>query len=214
MDMGSMSGMSSMNSGETNGTTASMMNTAFTTKLAASNLWFSTWTPTTAGSTFGACLGLFFLAILSRFLSAVKACAEVAWAQSIQREHRQRTQRPPPLSSSPSSSSDATGLVKTLSADDPALAPSSPPATPSASAIPALPFSPAFHLSIDLPRALLFGLQSFIAYLLMLAVMTFDAWFFIAILLGFMAGEVAFGRFIVLLGGGLIGHSHGGPEGH
>jgi copper transporter 1 len=47
--------------------------------------------------------------------------------------------------------------------------------------------------------------QSFVNYLLMLAVMTVNAFFFIAILLGLVVGELAFGRFVVAIGGG-VGH--------
>ncbi|BGP18699.1 hypothetical protein JCM10213_006262 [Rhodosporidiobolus nylandii] len=196
MDMGGM------NMGMDNSTTASMMNTAFTTSVGGVNLWFSRWTPTSAGATFGACLGLFFLAILSRLLTAVKACADTAWAVSL---HQER------LSSLAPASKD--GAVA-LPADSPSLLKgesreSSPPAfsVPSAasSSLPPRPqlppFTPPFRLAIDLPRSLIFGFQSFVGYMLMLAVMTFDAWFFIAILLGLMAGELCFGRYIAAFGG-------------
>jgi len=43
----------------------------------------------------------------------------------------------------------------------------------------------------------------------MLAVMSYSAYFFVAILLGLMVGELAFGRFVVLLGGGAVGGHHG-----
>jgi len=42
-------------------------------------LWFETWMPVTAGSTFGACVGLAALAILGRLLGAVRAQAARAW---------------------------------------------------------------------------------------------------------------------------------------
>lgn len=47
----------------------------------------------------------------------------------------------------------------------------------------------------------------------MLAIMSYSVWFFISILLGLMVGELAFGRFIVLLGGGALGGGgHHGAE--
>ncbi|GAA5959829.1 hypothetical protein JCM3765_000116, partial [Sporobolomyces pararoseus] len=173
--------------------------------LGASNLWFNSWTPTTAGSTFGACLGLFFLAILSRFLSAVKTCAEIAWAQSLRSDHRTLSSTPPtpPSDDTKAAPSDSPQLSSIL----PALPSASAP--PSASSRSPLPFTPPFYLSIDLPRSILFGLQSFVAYLLMLAIMSYSVWFFVSILLGLMVGEMAFGRFIVLLGGGALGGHHG-----
>ncbi|GAA6028937.1 hypothetical protein JCM8097_001514 [Rhodosporidiobolus ruineniae] len=207
MDMGSM------NMGMDNSTTAGMMSTAFTTSLGAANLWFSSWTPASAGATFGACLGLFFLAILSRFLAAIRACAETAWVQALRRERA--------LASSASSTTSLTGKegAVALPADTPSLGKSasresSPPAfsatAPSPSSRPVQPpLSPPFILAIDMPRTLLFGFTSFVQYLLMLAVMTFDAWFFIAILLGLMGGELCFGRFVAAFGGAGAHH-----EGH
>lgn len=177
-------------------------------------MWFSGWTPTTAGETFGACLGLFFLAVLSRFLSAVKACAEVAWLHSYQQQNRARRRNGPIALPDTVASVDTPAtqpmLQKETSRD------SSAPSYPS-SATPTRqsPFSPPFSLAIDLPRSLLFGLQAFIAYLLMLAVMTYNAWFFIAILLGLVAGEMAFGRYIALLlgAGEHAGHGDNGVHG-
>ena len=47
-------------------------------------LWFSSWTPTSGGGFAGACIVLFFLAIVDRFLAAVRASAEVRWkARSV-----------------------------------------------------------------------------------------------------------------------------------
>jgi len=42
------------------------------------------------------------------------------------------------------------------------------------------------------------GLVAFVGYALMLAVMVMNAWFFIAIILGIIVGETAFGRFALL----------------
>lgn len=49
-------------------------------------------------------------------------------------------------------------------------------------------------LSHDLPRGVLYALQALLAYLLMLSVMTFQAAYIIAIVLGLGLGEVLFGR--------------------
>ncbi|BGP02240.1 Copper transporter [Rhodotorula toruloides ATCC 204091] len=210
--------MDGMDMGMSNSTSATMMSTFFTTSLGSANVWFSGWTPTTAGETFGACLGLFFLAVLSRFLSAVKACAEVAWLHSYQQQGRARRRNGPIAlpDSTPSPpdtldpSAAASNLQKETSRSSPA------PSYPSSSTSSREPlFSPPFSLAIDLPRSLLFGLQAFIAYLLMLAVMTYNAYFFIAILLGLVAGEMAFGRYIALLlgAGAHAGHGENGLHG-
>ncbi|GAA5938780.1 copper transporter family protein [Sporobolomyces koalae] len=198
--------MSGMDMGQSNASSAMMMSTHFTTTVGASNLWFSSWTPTTAAATFGACLGLFFLGILSRFLSAVKSCAEVAWADSLRQQHRRSTRTPE--TRIPSSTLEEEKDERSPEALDAILA--TVPAGPQSTAVrEPRPFSPPFTLAIDFPRAILFGLQSFVAYLLMLAVMSYSAAFFVAILVGLVVGELCFGRFIVLLGGGALGGHHG-----
>jgi len=54
---------------------------------------------------------------------------------------------------------------------------------------------PAFDFKRDVPRGFLEGLSAFLGYLLMLAVMVMNAWFFIAIILGIIVGETSFRRF-------------------
>jgi copper transporter 1 len=151
-------------------------------RLGMANLWFAGWTPTTAGATAGAALGLFLLAILSRLLAVVSTSAEAAWSQSIALQR----------------SASRLGVVPTLVSskgekEKDNLSPSSSSASSHLSS-PSLLLAPPFIPSIDIPRALLLMFQAFVGYLLMLAVMTYNAWFFIAILLGFGVGELAFGR--------------------
>ncbi|POY72097.1 hypothetical protein BMF94_4829 [Rhodotorula taiwanensis] len=222
MDHASMSDMSGMgmDSGMSNSTTAMHMATAFTTALGSSNLWFTGWTPSSAGATFGACLGLAFLAALSRFLSAVKVCAEIAWAQNLhQRRSRVNAARSGPIAlpddAVKTEGQDQGNGIPAYSRSPVTLSPSSSSlaSAPARSSEDRPPFSPPFSLAIDLPRSLLFGLQAFIAYLLMLAVMTFNAYFLIAILVGLVGGEMAFGRYIALLGYGAQAHGGHGFDG-
>lgn len=57
------------------------MNMFFSAGLPSMPLWFESWMPTSAGSTFGACVGLFALTILYRLLGSIRAQAERAWAR-------------------------------------------------------------------------------------------------------------------------------------
>ncbi|GAA5858866.1 hypothetical protein JCM8547_007133 [Rhodosporidiobolus lusitaniae] len=201
----------------TEGTMTAMMHYAFTTSLGGANLWFDGWTPSTAGSTFGACVGLFFLAVLSRFLAAIKSCVEAGWARSLRRQKLAPSisaassqvalnpNGPPSINVVlPSANSELDKAVSSGQASSQGFFTSTAIATGSAnrgSSAPLQSVEPPFRLAIDLPRALLFGLQAFVGYLLMLAIMTFSAWFFFAVLLGLMAGELFFGRFVAAFGG-------------
>lgn len=42
-------------------------------------LWFLGWVPLSGGATAGACIGLFLLALVDRWLAAIRATADRAW---------------------------------------------------------------------------------------------------------------------------------------
>lgn len=220
--------------GMSNSSTSMHMATTFTTALGSSTLWFNGWTPTSPGATFAASLGLALVAVLSRFLTALKVCAEIAWHKSLHERqlraaHRtarlqQLEQRdddpdkatPPPQDRAEvpaADSADAPAYARTPSSASigsvRAAVPVAIAAAPAAAS--SFPVSPPFTLAVDLPRSLLFGFQAFLSYLLMLAVMTYNAYFFIAILVGLIVGELAFGRYIALLGGSGT-DAHGGHD--
>ncbi|GAA5894077.1 hypothetical protein JCM6882_007978 [Rhodosporidiobolus microsporus] len=152
-------------------TTEHAMNTHFTTSLGTSTLWFAGWTPSTALSTFGACVGLFLLAVLSRALTALQAYLERRWTALLRQ------------SSLPYEHGE---LDKVSSISVGSSASSAPP----------------FRFAVELPRAVLFTVHAFVAYLLMLAVMTFNVFFLLAVLGGLFVGEVGVGRFAA---GGRLG---------
>jgi solute carrier family 31 (copper transporter), member 1 len=43
------------------------------------NLWFLGWVPSSAGAMVGACIGLFLLALVERWITACRAVMEVHW---------------------------------------------------------------------------------------------------------------------------------------
>ena len=47
-------------------------------------LWFLGWVPTSAGAMVGACVGLFLLGVLERWIAAVKNVAEVRWKARVE----------------------------------------------------------------------------------------------------------------------------------
>lgn len=64
----------------------------FTASLPSTPLWFSGWQPTTAGTTFAACLGLFGLTILTKLLGAIRHQANLAWSTTRWQETSSATQ--------------------------------------------------------------------------------------------------------------------------
>jgi solute carrier family 31 (copper transporter), member 1 len=159
-------------------------------------LWFDGWAPSGAGSTFAACLGLFLLAALSRLLHAAFGALHVC------RQDR---------------SSRAISLQSENEKDDQDI-PTVESASPFRGTSPSrrrrrVPFA----LSVDLGRGVLAFFTWGIGYFLMLAVvrlsvclsraavpgsdarlfllqMTYNAYYFVAILLGTAVGETLFGR--------------------
>ncbi|KAJ8457420.1 hypothetical protein ONZ45_g18317 [Pleurotus djamor] len=135
-------------------------------------LWFEGWTPTSAGAVVGACFGLFFLAVFERFIAAMKGLSEAHW-KVIKTQRQAQTDKRYLGGKGDSESQQSTQLRSFLD----------------------LRRLPAFSLSRDLSRAVLHAAQVTLAYLLMLAVMTYQVFFVIAIVLGAGAGELVFGRF-------------------
>ena len=170
-------------------------------RLGMVTLWFNSWTPTTAGSTFGACVGLFLLAVVSRVLAVISAGAAQAWSDSLVLEREAHLA----LLLASANSASATSADKAFASSSSDESPDRSPHTLARSkearlatgrAVPAAAGgAPPFRLAHDLPRGVLFALVAFVNYLLMLSVMTYDVWFFVAVLLGLGTGECAVGRF-------------------
>jgi len=145
-------------------------------------LFFRSWHPTSAGAIAGACIGLSCLAILDRWIAASRSMLESHW----QRRNLVVTSKPN-TDSLPSHN----GLEKSESLDNKThIQAKSGLNHP----INGKRIIPPFIPMHDVPRGLIHAGQSLLAYIMMLAVMTFNAAYIISIVLGLGLGEVIFGR--------------------
>lgn len=173
--MGGMGGMGDMSPSDSQHSMVDhsmVMNTFFVASTPNVPLWFSGWTPASGGATFGACVGLFFLTIGVKLLGALRHQAHLAW--SMAKWH------------------DSGVATSTLDKNE-----ANQPGAPTLRATrPAVPWS----AQRDIPRGILAGIHVGLEYFLMLAVMTYNVYFFVAIILGHFAGEAAFGRWSTVQG--------------
>ncbi|CAH7682819.1 Ctr copper transporter family-domain-containing protein [Phakopsora pachyrhizi] len=157
-----------------------MMMTYFFAGVPSVPLWFSGWVPKNGGAVFGACVGLFLLSALAKLLEAYRHQAHLAWSQ-------------PKWHDSGITQSSAT--EKLADGHDP---------TRDIGIRRSIQSTP-WNLKREISRGVLSTVQVTLGYFLMLAVMTFNVYFFLAIILGHFAGEVSFGRLGSADGGG---HRH------
>ncbi|KAJ7676602.1 copper transporter [Mycena polygramma] len=64
----------------TTNTTMGMMMTALHFTPLADTLWFAGWVPSSGGALAGACIGLFVLALLDRYVAAMRVLLSARWA--------------------------------------------------------------------------------------------------------------------------------------
>jgi len=160
------------------------------------NLYFEAWVPMSPGAVVGACIGLFMLAIIDRWLAAMRGAMEAYWARRVQELAAARSR---PLLQDESYASKE----KRLSVDSDIESLHTPPTPPSKeTTIAKLRKSAPFIPAHDFARGAMYACQSALGYALMLVVMTFHAGYIIAIILGLGVGEVLFGRF------GALNHQH------
>ncbi|RUS16110.1 Ctr copper transporter [Endogone sp. FLAS-F59071] len=133
-------------------------------------LWLSAWVPQSEQAYIGTLLGIFFLAVLSRSLDAA---AYTYIAALLVQRHLVRVN--PHVNAH-------------VDETTPDLAPF------------ALPVVPSFNWRDDTIRGTVVLVQQFLAYLLMLCVMTLNVGYFFAVLVGSFVGEVFFGRYRMLHG--------------
>ena len=143
-------------------------------------LFFKEWVPKSSGAIGGACVGLFVLAILQRCISGMRGVMDQHWKQRSDALVSARFVR---IGES-RTSSDKVSEGACCGTEEAVVSAPTP-----------RPTLPPFIWSHELARGGMQILQSFFGYALMLAVMTFNAAYIIAILLGLGVGEVLFGRF-------------------
>ncbi|KDQ19798.1 hypothetical protein BOTBODRAFT_169849 [Botryobasidium botryosum FD-172 SS1] len=162
------------------------------------SLWFKEWVPQSNGAFFGSCLGLFIFAIVERFVAGLRGVMELWWKRKA--EELLRNSRSAPMVAEPCHT-DADSELLEKSARDSASTTSisrAGVAEITSSPVPNIPFKrtlPPFIPSHDIPRGVLQAVHSLIGYALMLAVMMFNAGWFISIVIGLGVGEILFGRY-------------------
>ncbi|KAL0953024.1 hypothetical protein HGRIS_007228 [Hohenbuehelia grisea] len=135
-------------------------------------LWFQGWVPKSTGAMVGTCIGLFLLAIVERWIAAMRAMMEVHWRKSAQIALSQKLNR------SQSSIRDEEGKSRSVTS------------------LLTMRTAPPFILSHNIARGVMHVGQTALGFAFMLAVMTFQLGFIFAIVLGAGVGETIFGRFI------------------
>ncbi|KAL1667694.1 Ctr copper transporter family-domain-containing protein [Schizophyllum commune] len=138
-------------------------------------LLFKAWVPRSSGAIAGACIGLVVFAILERLVTAWRSRLEDSWAALTHHLLNHIAS-----SSEISTDEDEKGKM--------------PETTTTTTPAPSPQLIPPFILSHDLSRGAMFALQALMSYVLMLAVMTFNAAYLISILAGLGIGEAIFGR--------------------
>ncbi|KAJ7440724.1 CTR copper uptake transporter [Mycena latifolia] len=128
-------------------------------------LWFTGWVPQSAGAVAGACIGLFILALVDRWIAAVRAMMEIHWRAAGELARGANLKA--------GDADEVKGKKRMLGLR-----------------LRVPPFIPAH----DIMRGAIHALQATLGFAFMLAVMTFQAAFIISIALGLGVGEMLFGR--------------------
>ncbi|KAJ9612457.1 hypothetical protein H2200_004054 [Cladophialophora chaetospira] len=148
-------------------------------------LYGNGWTPSSGGGYAGTCIFLVILAIFLRLLFAGKAILEQKWSIAARDRRYVRVQ---------GRTTEAGRIDQDPDAKDGALITVNGVEENVKVVQARMGFTP-FRLSVDVPRAALTTLIAAVAYLLMLAVMTYNVGYFLSVLLGVFLGELAVGRY-------------------
>ncbi|EMD41704.1 hypothetical protein CERSUDRAFT_79342 [Gelatoporia subvermispora B] len=153
------------------------------------NLYFKSWLPSSKGAIAGACIALVALAILERWISAMRGAMVASWRRSAMTV---TTAKYHATDLSTTSKEQTSIDVEELDVQSLPKRPGEKGALLPQRRSPRM--IPPFIATHDIPRGAMYAAQALLAYALMLAVMSFQAAFIISIILGLGIGEVLFGR--------------------
>jgi len=146
-------------------------------------LWFLGWVPIGPGPMFGACFGLFLLALIDRWIAGCRGMMELHWAKRAEIIYANKLN----ANGNGKGNSDAKNGV--------------PPAT--LGNVLLMRRAPPFIPAHDFVRGIMHIGQAALTFWFMLAVMTFQVGFILSIVIGLGVGETLFGRFARAGSGGL-----------
>ncbi|KAF9553358.1 hypothetical protein CPC08DRAFT_234169 [Agrocybe pediades] len=136
---------------------------------AGDTLWFLGWVPQSKGAIGGACVGLFLLGLVDRWLAAIRSTANTYWRTRGQIAMANRLN-----SSNAARPANRSVLSRSVGTR----------------------YIPPFILSHDLSRGILHAAQMALNFAFMLVVMTYQVAFILSIVIGLGVGEMIFGRYI------------------
>jgi len=166
-------------------------------------LWFQGWSPQNAGAMVGACIGLFLLAIVERWIGACRSLMEAHWRKKSQMimTNKLNAQRPSLGSRAQSSVSTSSNDKEKARAsveeevEEFETGTARRPSDTTKGARILIRTVPPFIASHDIPRGVIYAGQVALEFAFMLAVMTYQVGFIMSIVIGLGVGETLFGRY-------------------
>jgi len=153
------------------------------------NLLFESLHPSSKGAITAACIVLIALALFERWVSAMRASLETRWRKRVLATISGRSDD---VISSTGNDTEKMEKTSAAATDIQSISSANSSSPTRARKTPRM-IAP-FIAGHDIPRGAIHALQALLGYVLMLAVMTFQAAYLIAIVVGLGLGEVLFGR--------------------